>query len=238
MKSNLLSILQNKPHTENLKANNYLTTFLNPYSYLLARKKTQLYERFNSICIDGISLVKTLKIFNLANITRKSFDMTSLAPIVFKDAIETSKSIYFIGAKPKIIERTIENIKSLYPELKIVGYRDGYLNTARESVLHTIVDIRPDIIICGMGTPSQEELLVDLQDLGWNGAGYTCGGFLHQMAQDIEYYPKWVDQYDVRWMYRIYDEPKLLKRYFWDYPKFLLYFIYDYLKHYKTNLHS
>ncbi len=238
MKSNLLKILKKKSHKENLKDNNYLTTFLNPYSYLLARGNPQLFEEFDSICIDGIALVKILKIFGLADVVRKSFDMTSLVPIVFDNAIEENKTIYFIGTKPKVIDQAIENIKLLYPELDIVGYRDGYFNDNRERVLQSIVDIHPDIVVCGMGAPLQEQLLVDLQNIGWSGTGYTCGGFLHQIASNIQYYPKWTDKYHLRWAYRIYDEPKLFKRYFWEYPKSLMVFIYDYINYRVNNKHT
>lgn len=216
----------------NVKDDNHLTTFLNPYSYLLARKNIQLFEEFNSICIDGIALVKVLKIFGLANVVRKSFDMTSLAPIVFNDAVQASKFIYFIGTKPGVIDQAIENIKLLYPELIITGYRDGYIKAnEREKVLEDIKSQNPNIVVCGMGTPLQEQFLVDLRNTGWDGMGYTCGGFLHQIASNIQYYPTWTDKYHLRWAYRIYDEPKLFKRYFWEYPKFLLVFTYDYFKY-------
>ena len=97
-----------------------------------------------------------------------------------------------------------------------------------------IKNLNPDIVICGMGTPLQEHFLADLQKLGWGGIGYTCGGFLHQTARDIQYYPEWIDKYNIRWIYRIYDEPKLFKRYFWEYPKFFVYFIYDFYQYRKN----
>ena len=98
--------------------------------------------------------------------------------------------------------------------------------------------MHPDIIVCGMGAPLQEQLLVDLQNIGWIGTGYTCGGFLHQIASNIQYYPIWTDKYHLRWAYRIYDEPKLFKRYFWEYPKFLMVFIYDYINYRVSNKHT
>lgn len=225
---NLLQLINNRN-------NKNLITFLNPYSYLLARKEKELFKNFN-IYIDGLLLVKVLHLFGYKDIKRKSFDMTSLAPIVFKEAIAKNQSIYFIGTKPKIIDKAIENILKAFSTLNIIGFRDGYIKECeRETLYESIKNLNPDIVICGMGTPLQEQFLVDLQNSGWNGIGYTCGGFLHQTAGDIEYYPKWVDKYNIRWMYRIYDEPKLFKRYFWEYPKFFGYFIYDYIIQKKFN---
>lgn len=211
-----------------------LVTFLNPYSYLIARKNQKLFEKFN-IKIDGMLLVKVLRLFGLKDIVRESFDMTSLAQIVFEDAINDNKSIYFIGTKPKIIDKTIENIQKSYPKLNIIGFRDGYIkNEERNNLLEDIKTLSPDIVVCGMGTLLQEQFLVDLQASGWDGIGYTCGGFLHQTAGDIQYYPKWINKYNLRWVYRIYDEPVLFKRYFGEYPKFFWYFLIDYIEYKKS----
>jgi exopolysaccharide biosynthesis WecB/TagA/CpsF family protein len=219
----------------NKKSDKNLITFLNPYSYILARQNKELFENFN-IKIDGILLVKILNLFGFKNVCRESFDMTSLAPIVFENAIKEKKSLYIIGTKPQIIDEAIKNIKNLYPELNIIGYRDGYFNNDedRDKTLRKIKELNPDIVICGMGTPLQEKFLVDLKNMGWKGIGYTCGGFLHQTATNINYYPKWIDKLNLRWLYRIYDEPKLFKRYFFEYPKFIFWFIFDYIKYVRS----
>jgi N-acetylglucosaminyldiphosphoundecaprenol N-acetyl-beta-D-mannosaminyltransferase len=79
-----------------------------------------------------------------------------------------------------------------------------------------------------MGSPNQENFLIELANEGWNGSGYTCGGFFHQTSKKgIQYYPTWCDKYNLRWMYRMYDEPKLIKRYVWHYPIFIFIFIFD-----------
>jgi len=211
-----------------------LNTFLNPYSYILARKNKELFKNFN-IKIDGILLVKLLNLIGFKEIKRESFDMTSLAPVVFKEAIKENKSIYFIGTKPKIIDKAIDNIKKSYPKLNIIEFRNGYFQDDNERIrcLKHIKELNPDIVICGMGTPLQEEFLIDLKKIGWDGIGYTCGGFLHQVAKDIHYYPAWINKFNLRWAYRIYDEPKLFRRYFLEYTKFFIYFIIDYINYKK-----
>ena len=214
---------------KNKNNNKMITTFLNPFSYLLARSNKDQLSHFN-INIDGGLLVILLNLFGF-KYKRKSFDMTSLAPVVFNDAINNNKSIYFIGSKPKVIDLAIKNIQEQFPELNICGYRDGYIDQNEMVVVLDIINsLKADYVICGMGTPLQEKFLIDLQKSGWTGKGYTCGGFLHQTAAGIKYYPNWVNTLGLRAFYRMYDEPKLIRRYFIDYPKAIIIILSDLTK--------
>jgi len=214
---------------KNKNNNKMITTFLNPFSYLLARCNKHQLSHFN-INIDGGLLVILLNLFGF-KYKRKSFDMTSLAPVVFNDAINNNKSIYFIGSKPKVVDLAIKNIQDQFPELNICGYRDGYIDQNEMVVVLDIINsLKADYVICGMGTPLQEKFLIDLQKSGWTGKGYTCGGFLHQTAAGIKYYPNWVNTLGLRAFYRMYDEPKLIRRYFIDYPKAIIIILSDLTK--------
>ena len=213
----------------NKRNNKKITTFLNPFSYVLSRDNKAQLEDFD-IKIDGGILVLILNLFGF-NCKRKSFDMTSLAPVVFNDAINNNQSIYFIGTKPKVIDLAIKNIQVQFPKLKICGYSDGYIDQDQRLVVFDAINfLKADYVICGMGTPLQEQFLIDLQKSGWAGKGYTCGGFLHQTANGIQYYPSWVNTLGLRAFYRMYDEPKLIRRYFIDYPKAIIIILYDLIK--------
>ena len=210
---------------------NKLVTFLNPYSTFVLYEKGLLYkicENFDYIFIDGIALVKAIEFkYKLKGMKRISFDMTSLAPIIFNYAMQNNKSIYFIGTKENIIDKSVRNIKFVYPRLNVISYRHGYFKDKEEyqRVVKIIKDINPDIVIAGMGTPLQELFLLDLRKAGWKGTGFTCGGFLEQTAQNIKYYPELINKFHLRWLYRLYKEPKrLFKRYFYVYPKFFIKF--------------
>jgi N-acetylglucosaminyldiphosphoundecaprenol N-acetyl-beta-D-mannosaminyltransferase len=219
----MIELIKNKSN------NKMITTFLNPFSYLLARSNKDQLSHFN-INIDGGLLVILLNLFGF-KYKRKSFDMTSLAPVVFNDAIKNNKSIYFIGSKPIVIDLAIKNIQEQFPELNICGYRDGYINDNEMVVVLDIINsLKADYVICGMGTPLQEQFLIDLQKSGWTGEGYTCGGFLHQTAAGIKYYPNWINTLGLRAFFRMYDEPKLIKRYFIDYPHAIIIILFDLFK--------
>ena len=85
-----------------------------------------------------------------------------------------------------------------------------------------------------MGAGKQEKFLLKLVNLGWGGLGFTSGGFFHQSAKRYNYYHAWIDQLNLRWLYRILNEPKLLWRYSVDYLRFVFVFFYDLLV-YKAN---
>lgn len=209
-------------------------TFLNPYSYLHARKHWHIFREFDAIYIDGILLVTLLKIFKIKCVKRISFDMTSIAFTVFKYSEQKDLKVFIIGTKEQLIEKAVFNIKKEFPALNIVGYRHGYFsnNLDKEKVLSEICEINPDVIVVGMGTPMQEYFLVDLKYKGWDGLGFTCGGFLHQSAKRLNYYPQWINKLNLRWTYRLYDEPRLFSRYLYQYPKFFIYFASDIVKYY------
>ena len=209
-----------------------LTTFVNAYSYALLRKHPPLIRSFDHIHLDGILLQLIVKVIMNKTIPRLSFDFTSLAEPIFHTAQKQQQNVFLIGSKTQEIEQAARNIKQTFPGLDIIGFRNGYFDSDRtyRDVQKEITLLNPDIVIAGMGTPFQETFLVDLKKNGWKGTGFTCGGFFHQTAKNTEYYPEWADRFNLRWAYRILDEPYLFKRYTVDYLKGSLLFISDYLK--------
>lgn len=209
---------------------NGLSIFLNPYSYLMLRK-SDVIDKVDWIMIDGGLLLIILRIFGV-KAKRASFDMTSMAPMVFNDSIQQEKEIYFIGSSEQNIVKFIKIIQANFPMLKIKGYRNGYFSSENEKkhAVKEIADKKPDVVIIGMGTPLQEQFLLTLKKKGWKGDGYTCGGFIHQTTTKLNYYPHFFNKYNLRWLYRMYDEPKLIKRYIINYPKSICLLIFDFVK--------
>ncbi len=205
-----------------------LVTFLNPFSYYQCRKSPDAIRQFDHIYIDGMLLVRLLNLVFPRKFTRISFDMTSAAPVLFERWSQNGKRVYFVGSTPDAIEGFVRTIGAAYPALKIDGYRNGYFKgDERAALIRELAERKPDVIVVGMGTPLQEQLLLDIRQAGWQGCGYTCGGFIHQTSGKTQYYPKILDKLNLRWMYRIYDEPKLFKRYALYYPLAVMQFLLD-----------
>lgn len=191
-------------------------TFLNPVSYLTALKNKQIFCHFDGIFSDGLILVKAIKLLYGKTVKRKSFDMTSIAPELFSFAEKNQKAVYIVASTQEQIEKSITILQAHYPLLKIVGYRNGYFDSEEEQDTEAkhICQINPHFLIVGMGTPLQEKFLIKVKEKGFQGIGFTCGGFIHQTSQNkINYYPKWVDKANLRFIYRIWKEPHTRRRY-------------------------
>lgn len=191
-------------------------TFLNPVSYLTALDNKELFGQMDGIFADGGLLVKAIKMLYAKVVTRRSFDMTSIAPELFAYAVEHDKTIYIVASKQEQVEKAVEIFQERYPEVKFAGYRNGYFSSEEEMDKEAkhITELKPDFLIVGMGSLMQENFLLKVKNAGYLGIGFTCGGFIHQTSKnEIDYYPAWVDKTNLRFVYRMWKEPHTRKRY-------------------------
>lgn len=191
-------------------------TCVNPFSYHLVRRHKELYESMDGLFVDGMTMCWLIQLLWGKRVPRLSFDMSGMAVDLFSylNTIGTGRSIYFLGAKQEALEATIGQIKKAYPNIHIVGYRNGYflLPEDRDKEIKHIVSLNPDFVIVGMGSPIQERFCIDLKEKGYQGVAFTCGGFLHQTADGINYYPDWINKYNLRAFYRLFHEKGLWGR--------------------------
>lgn len=208
-------------------------SYVNPLVYLRLRKDRKLINGIDHFFLDGIVLVKIFSWCGIAKYKRISPDMTSLFCSLFTWGVEEEFSFYFVGSTPRSIESAIKNIKSKYKELNIVGYRSGFFENDEEriSFLNRLQDLEPRYVIVGMGTPQQEVISAEIAHVSNKSTVITCGGFIHQTSESLTYYPAIIDRMNARWIYRIYREPKLVKRYLILYPISIILFSIDYLKY-------
>ncbi len=191
-------------------------TFLNPVSYLTALDNKELFGQMDGIFADGGLLVKAIKMLYAKVVTRRSFDMTSMAPELFAYVAKHGKAIYIVASKREQVEKAVEIFHERYPKVKFAGYRNGYFanEDEMEQEAKHITELNPDFLIVGMGALMQEKFLLKVKNAGYQGVGFTCGGFIHQTSKnEIDYYPAWVDKTNLRFVYRMWKEPHTRKRY-------------------------
>ncbi|PMH28223.1 hypothetical protein BCU71_06535 [Vibrio lentus] len=199
-------------------------SFINPFSHYHYISNKSMYESFDGVMGDGALFCYIAGLLKKIKVERVSFDFTSIADEIFKRCESGNVSLYVVGSDDESV-RSFCNVISNNYAIKDVSFRSGYFESDKEynSFLKSIADKDPDVIICGMGALKQERFLLDVRNLGWNKLGFTCGGFIHQTASsnELAYYPEFIDKFGLRFFYRMYDEPKLIFRYFKYYPIFL-----------------
>ena len=125
------------------------------------------------------------------------------------------KSFYLIGAKPQVIEEVIAKLKTEYPDINIVGYRDGYIKTdeERETVIADVVEKKPDVVFVAMGSPKQEILMSEM--LKRHKAIYQgLGGSFDVYSGHQKRAPKWWIDHNMEFAYRLIKQPKRITRNF------------------------
>lgn len=205
--------------------------YLNPFNYFFYREKPEILEKVDFIHIDNMFFTFLFSILFRRKIYRLSFDINMLAPIVFDFCIKNNKTIFFTGGTEEEINLFILKIQKNYPDLKIKGYANGFLDD--ESILNKWLEVgKSDFFIVGLGNIRQENFVIKLKKTNEKIFCMSCGGFISQTARSksLEYYPYLIYKLNLRWFYRIFKEKGILRRILIFYPKSLLYIFCDSLR--------
>ena len=132
-----------------------------------------------------------------------------------------------IGATEEEINVCVDHIKDKFSELNIIAHQNGYIHHMDETIQH-IEKLDPDVIIAGMGTPVQEEFIVNIKKSNAAPAiAITCGGFFTQTSIRSDYYYGWVKKLGLRWLQRAIMHKHVRRRLVCEYPVFIM----KYLSH-------
>ena len=123
------------------------------------------------------------------------------------------KTFYLVGARTQVIEETVFKLRVEYPNIQILGYRNGYLkrDEEKQALIEDIVRVKPDVVFVAMGSPKQELLMEDIQkhhDAIFQG----LGGSFDVYTGRVERAPKWWIKHNLEFAYRLIKEPKRIKR--------------------------
>tara|TARA_A100001015_G_scaffold279883_1_gene341458 strand:+ start:1658 stop:2359 length:702 start_codon:yes stop_codon:yes gene_type:complete len=203
--------------TDLFKSNKYFS-FLNPNTLKLLDESKIDTSKILFFC-DGISLSKILSFKLKKKIKRYSFDFTSIADSFFREISDNESSIYIKGATTKELDLFKKKIKEKHKKLSIVGTESGFEDNWEDS-FKRIKQSSCTHLLVGMGAPKQERFLNFLLNKNLQCTVLTCGAFLSQTAisKNTKYYPKFFDNLNIRFLYRMFKEPHTVRRYMFNYP--------------------
>ena len=215
MNFNLINKKTPSCESEILNLKNGIITFINFDGFKKAIDSGLDYSKFDYISIDGIIFVKILNLFNKKQTLRISFDFGSIGKNIFEIANKKHKNAFIVGSNQISLSHFLNNLKSSYPNINFVGSNHGYFIDEKdmELCLKKIIKIEPQLVIVGMGCPLQDFFLIRLKEFGYNGLAFSCGGLIHQSEKSLNYYPKFVNRYNLRVFYRLIKERSILEKF-------------------------
>ena len=125
----------------------------------------------------------------------------------------SNRSFYLVGATAEVIEATVSKLKRIYPDINIVGYRNGFIRTVEErtAVIDDVVKKAPDFVFVAMGFPIQEQLMNDMYHK--HQAVYlNLGGSFDVFTGKTSRAPKFMQKMGLEWFYRFITHPSRYKR--------------------------
>lgn len=132
---------------------------------------------------------------------------------------------YFYGSTQETLDILREKITRNYPGAVIAGMASPPFRPLTEeedaAAVAAINEARPDFVWVGLGAPKQERWMAAHQGRV-HALMLGVGAAFDYEAGNIRRAPRWMQRYNLEWLYRLLQDPKrLFKRYFVTNTKFL-----------------
>lgn len=129
--------------------------------------------------------------------------------------------VFFFGSAPGVVEKAKENMLKLFPNLNVVGMRNGYFSEADEpEILRQINEAKPHLLLVALGVPKQEKWISKYRDR----LPCLCigvGGTFDVLAGLVKRAPVWMQKARLEWLYRGMKQPSRMGR-LMALPKFVM----------------
>lgn len=194
----------------------------NPETFMKSESDSELDKLLNDketvLVPDGIGIVKAANMigFNI----KERITGIDIAVKLLELGNEQKKTIYLFGAQDEVINELQIVLFEKYPNLKIVGAKNGY-EPDKDKVFEEIASVKPDIVLVAMGIPLQEKLIYKHLSKFKKGILVGVGGSFDVISGHKKRAPKLFIKLNLEWLYRIMKEPKRIKRFYDSNVKFM-----------------
>lgn len=134
---------------------------------------------------------------------------------IFNISEKKGYSHYFYGSTQETLDTLRIKLKEKYPNINIVGMHSPpfrkLTNKEDKEIIENINKTNADFIWVGLGAPKQEIWMHEHKGKV-TGLMLGVGAGFDYHAGKIERAPKWMQNYSLEWLYRLYQDPKRLFR--------------------------
>lgn len=201
---------------------------INALKVNLMREDPELRKIVNScplINADGASIVWAAKKLNIP--LKERVAGIDLFQNLVRVANEKGYKIYLFGAKEEVVTKVKSILESEYPNLQIVGYRNGYFTDEDEpKIVEEMASSGADMMFVAFSSPKKEYWVSKYINQLNIPFVMGVGGSFDVVAGVTSRAPKWMQNHGLEWFYRFIQEPRRLwNRYIVGNWKFVIYTI-------------
>ena len=121
--------------------------------------------------------------------------------------------VYILGARERVLEHAVGEIRKRYPRLNLCGWHHGYFAESDEAALADEISLAtPDIVMVAMSSPRKEYWLSEYGRRLGAPLNLGVGGSIDVVAGVTRRAPEWMQRLGLEWAFRMAQEPQRLGR--------------------------
>lgn len=194
---------------------------INPEKTFALRQSAELAqfaENADLALPDGVGVVVASRLLNGRKIER--VPGADLAEALCARSGVENLNLFFYGAKEEASAAAVEELRRRYPDIRVVGRRNGYVKTEEmEALVQEIADSDADVLIVALGSPRQERWICEYAERTKVGLCLGVGGTLDTFAGTVKRAPLAWQKMNLEWLYRLLKQPSR----FWRCRRLLFY---------------
>lgn len=197
------------------------------HSILDVRRKPALLHGYNGaglITPDGMSLVWILRLVGYRHVNRVYGPDLMLR--LCEDSVSRGWSHYFYGGVTGQPEELAARLQALFPGLRVAGTWSPPFRpmTPEEDaeVIHHVNQSRADIVWVGIGSPKQEQWMIDHRERIHSPILIGVGAAFDFHSGRKRQAPRWMQRSGLEWLFRLVTDPLRTGRRCAGYPGFFL----------------
>lgn len=130
-----------------------------------------------------------------------------------QEAARESLPVFFLGARPEVLQEALLRIRERFPGLTIAGSHHGYFNEQEGGAIAAQIRARqPQLLFVALGAPRQEKWIYQHREKLPPCVAVGVGGSLDVLAGKVQRAPNWMQKCGLEWLYRLLQDPSRFSR--------------------------
>ena len=148
---------------------------------------------------------------------KKPFKARIPGQAYFRKVLEVGEkegwTFYMLGGEGDVPRLAVENVKKVYPNLKIVGYHEGFFeDDSEDDIINEINTLQPNVLFVAMGAPIQEKWIAKNKSRLKVDIAAGQGGTFDYESGKVKRAPEIVQKLCIEWLWRLILQPTRIKR--------------------------